>query len=109
MSVELVNAILNIRTVLKRDNILKHVMMMTEIPEAVTMGILLALVWYTMKTMLLKVVSKYKSSLILYKLHIFLIMLCLFVCVCFCFNLVYFGLFFRLIYFNLGKPRWQHC
>jgi len=36
MSVELINAILNIRTVWKRDNILKHVMI--EIPEAVTMG-----------------------------------------------------------------------
>jgi len=29
MSVELVNAILNIRTGLKRDNIIKHVMIMT--------------------------------------------------------------------------------
>jgi len=37
MSAELVNAILNIRTGLKRDNIIKHVMMMTEIPEPVTM------------------------------------------------------------------------
>ena len=38
MSVELANAILIIRNGLKRDNILKHVMIMTEIPEAVTMG-----------------------------------------------------------------------
>jgi len=37
MSAELVNAILNIRTELKRDNIIKHVMIMTEIPEAVSM------------------------------------------------------------------------
>ena len=37
MSGKLVNAILNIRTGLKRDNIIKHVMIMTEIPEAVTM------------------------------------------------------------------------
>jgi len=37
MSAELINAILHIRTGLKRDNIIKHVMMMTEIPEAVTM------------------------------------------------------------------------
>jgi len=37
MSAELVNAILNIRTGLKRDNITKHVVIMTEIPEAVTM------------------------------------------------------------------------
>jgi len=36
MSAELVNAILNIRNGLKRDNIIKHVMMTTEIPEAVT-------------------------------------------------------------------------
>jgi len=37
MSAEPVNAILNIRTRLKRDNIIKHVAIMTEIPEAVTM------------------------------------------------------------------------
>jgi len=58
ISAELVNAILNIRTALKRDNVLKHVMIVTEIPKAVTMGILLALVWYAMKTILLKVVSR---------------------------------------------------
>jgi len=38
MCVELVNAILNIRTGLNRNNILKHCMIMTEIPEAVTIG-----------------------------------------------------------------------
>jgi len=38
MCTELVNAILNIRAGLKRDNIIKHVMTMTEIPEAVTMS-----------------------------------------------------------------------
>jgi len=37
MSEDLVNAILNVRTELKRDNIIKHVMIMIEIPEAVTM------------------------------------------------------------------------
>jgi len=37
MSAELVNAILNIRTGLKRDKIIKYVTIMTEIPEAVTM------------------------------------------------------------------------
>ena len=37
MSAELVNAILNIRTELKGDSIIKHFMIMTEIPEAVTM------------------------------------------------------------------------
>jgi len=37
MSAELVNAILNIRTGLKRDNIIKHVVIISEIPEAVTM------------------------------------------------------------------------
>jgi len=38
MSVEPVNAILNIRTGLKRDNIIEYVMIMTgEIPEALTM------------------------------------------------------------------------
>jgi len=37
MSAELANAILNVRTELKRDNIMKHVMIMIEIPEAVTM------------------------------------------------------------------------
>jgi len=37
MSAELVNAILNIRSGLKRDNIIKHFMIMTEIPEAVTL------------------------------------------------------------------------
>jgi len=37
MSAEPVNAILNVRTGLKRDNIIKHVMIMTEIVEAVTM------------------------------------------------------------------------
>jgi len=37
MSAELVNAILNVRTELKRDNLIKHVMIMSDIPEAVTM------------------------------------------------------------------------
>jgi len=36
-SAELVNAILNVMTELKSDNIIKHVTIMTEIPEAVTM------------------------------------------------------------------------
>jgi len=36
MSADLVNVILNIRTGLKND-IIKHVMIITEIPEAVTM------------------------------------------------------------------------
>jgi len=37
MREELVNAILNVRTELKRDNIIKGVMIMTDIPEAVIM------------------------------------------------------------------------
>jgi len=37
MSAELVNAILNSRAGLKRDNILKHVVTMAEVPESVTM------------------------------------------------------------------------
>ena len=37
MSAELVNAILNIRAGFKRDNIIKHVMIIAEIPESVTM------------------------------------------------------------------------
>jgi len=37
MSAEPVNAILNIKTGLKRSNITKHVVIMTEIPEAVTL------------------------------------------------------------------------
>ena len=37
MSAELLNAILNVRTELKRDNIIKHAMIMHEIPEAATM------------------------------------------------------------------------
>jgi len=36
MSAELVNAILNIRTGLNGDSVIKHFMIMTEIPEAVT-------------------------------------------------------------------------
>jgi len=45
MCVELVNAILNIRTGLNRNNILKHVMIVTEIPEAVTMGSFMVMVY----------------------------------------------------------------
>jgi len=37
MSAELIKAILNIRTGLKRDKIAEHVMIMAEIPESVTM------------------------------------------------------------------------
>jgi len=37
MSAELVNAILNSWAGLKRDNIIKHVTIMAEIPESVTM------------------------------------------------------------------------
>ena len=37
LSAELLNAILNVRTELKRDNIIKHAMIMHEIPEAATM------------------------------------------------------------------------
>jgi len=39
---------LNIRAGLKRDNITKHVMIVTKIRDAVTICILLALVWYAM-------------------------------------------------------------
>jgi len=46
MSVELVNAILSIRIGLKRDNILKHIMIMTEIPEAVAMGSFMVMVGF---------------------------------------------------------------
>jgi len=35
-SAELVNTILNSRARLKRDNVIKHVMIMAEIPESVT-------------------------------------------------------------------------
>jgi len=37
MGAELVNTILNIRTGLKRNNIIKYVIIMTEILEAMTM------------------------------------------------------------------------
>jgi len=56
MRAELVNAILNVRTELKRDNIIKHVMIMMRFQKQWPCEVLLALVWYAMKTILLKVV-----------------------------------------------------
>ena len=56
MSAEPANAILNIRTGLKRDNIIKHFMIMTEIPEAVTMYCFIGTSLVCMKTIQLKVV-----------------------------------------------------
>ena len=53
---ELVNAILKITTGLK-NNILKHVMIMTDSRSSDHGKFLVALVWYAMKTTLLKVVS----------------------------------------------------
>jgi len=104
-SAEPVNAILNIRTGLKRDNIINHFMIITEFPETVTMQCFIgtSLVCNENNTVQLKVVLM-KIIVTIFKFayfHHYAFFFCVFISALVWFILVFFQA--HLVYFRETK------